>query len=358
MKINNSPTKTNQNPANVTESKTTATPANKPGNALALTTGSIVKGTVLEITGDGKALLNIGDRTITAKTMVPLQPNTELLLEVKEGGTTPWLVLAGKKGVAQEIVRLLFSEGANIAKAATLLTNGNAGTDTKPLPASILEALNNLQHEIGSKAAGAQAEPNKLAQLLALLRPTGKTQNQASDLNQQLSKTITQLASQLDKNQSPASELKTLSKLLDAHQQINAHQPTNQPEYLLFPCFFAEGNGWGEWMLQMEDKGKGEDKQTTCSIDFYLQLSRIGDVHLKVFMQGEGLRGDFFVGEEDVRSHLNDALPQLAEILEGHGYKPVSLTVHQSTENLLHSFKKGLEKKAQLRPFALVDVTA
>ena len=358
MKINNSlPTKTGPTAPKATEVKTTDA-ITKPGSNLALTAGSIVKGTVLEITGDGKALLDIGGRTVTAQTLVPLKPNTELLLEVKEGGTTPWLTLAGKKGVAQEIVRMLFSEGANLAKAANLLTGAGDQPAAKPLPAALLEALNNLKQQVGDKATGAQAETTKLTQLLALLRPTGKQPVAEASLGRQLSETVTQLASQVDGDRSPVSELKAMAKLLDAHQQLNAQQPGNQPDYLLFPCFFADGNGWGEWMFQMESGGKGEETQTTTSIDFFLQMSSLGDVHLKVFMQGEELRGDFFVGEEEVRSHLTDALPQLTAILEGHGYKPISLTVHQSTENLLHTFKKELEEKARLRPFALVDVTA
>ena len=362
MKINNQlPTKSSPTPAKTTEAQTSGAAA-KPAGNLALTAGEIVKGTVLEITSDGKALLDIGGRTVTAQTLVPLKANMELLLEVKEGGTTPWLAPAGKKGVAQEIIRMLFSEGANIAKAATLLTETGAKPAAAPLPPAILEALNNLQQEIGDKATGAKAEPHKLAQLLAHLSPTGKNATAIKSLGRQLAETVEQLAAKADNDHPAISKLKTMAKLLDAHQQLNAQQPAqqaaNQPEFLLFPCFFAGDNGWGEWLFQMESGGKGDEKQTTTSIDFFLQMSRLGDVHLKVFMQGEGLRGEFFVEEESVRSHLKDALPQLTAILEGHGYKPISLTVRQSTENLFHSFKKELEEKASLRPFALVDVTA
>ena len=346
----------------VATDKTSATSANnttpKPGSGLALTAGTIVKGTVLEITGDGKALLDIGGRTVTAQTMVVLEPGSELLLEVKEGGATPWLALAGKKGAAQEIVRLLLTEGANLAKAVTLFTGTEKPPNPALLPASLLEALNSFRQEVGARATGGQAETDKLRQLLTLLRPTGRQPSPDNSLDRRLSTTLEQLATQLDSNRSPTSELKTMAKFLDAHQQLNARQPGNPPDFLLFPCFFAGNAGWGEWLFQMEDGGKGEDKQTTCAIDFFLQMSRLGDVHLKVFLQGEGLRGDFFVAKEAVRSHLTNALPQLVTILEGHGYQPVSLTVRQSTENLLHSFKKGLEEKTNLRSFTLIDVTA
>lgn len=336
----------------------TTTDAKQPAGKPTLVAGTIIKGSVLEITSDGKTLLDLGGRTVTAQTTVPLKPGTELLLEVKKGGTLPWLTPAGKKGVAQEIVRLLFTEGADLTKAANLLASGGNQSAPPSLPASLLAALANFSQEVGDKATGSQADPNKLTQLLALLRPTGKQPAPSPSLSQQLTETVERLAPHLGHDQSPVSELKVMAKFLDAHQQLNANQPGTPPNYLLFPCFFSGNAGWGEWMLQMEAGDKGQEEKETCSIDFFLQMSRLGDMHLKVNIQGEGLRGDFFVGEKSARSHLTEALPQLTTILEGHGYQPVSLAVHQSTENMLHTFKKKLEEKTNLRPFALVDVTA
>ncbi|MDH3392666.1 MAG: hypothetical protein OEL66_01570 [Desulfobulbaceae bacterium] len=347
---------------NTATDKTSAQPQNnttaKPANALALTAGTIVKGTVLEYTGDGKALLDIGGRTVTAQTLVTLKPGSELLLEVKEGGTTPWLALAGKKGVAQEIVRLLFTEGANLTKAVALLTGSEKTATPSTLPPALLEAINNLHQEVAATATGDKAETNKLTQLLALLRPTD-TQTSPAPLGQRISSTLQQLAGQIDSDRAPATELQTMAKFLDAHQQLNAHHAGKPPDFLLFPCFFAGNAGWGEWMFQMEEEnGKGEEKQTTCSIDFFLQMSQLGDIRLKVFLKDSTIRGDFFVGTDSARTHLNKTLPQLVTILEGHDYHPVSLTVHPSAENLFHSFKRELEEKTNLKPFALIDVTA
>lgn len=342
---------------NTTAATPTDNAAAKPGNVLALTAGTIVKGTVLEVTGDGKALLDIGGRTVTAQTVVSLTPGSEILLEVKEGGATPWLALAGKKGVAQEIVRLLLTEGATLGKAVTLLT-GSGEQAVPPLPSALLEALNSLQQDVAAKATDGQAATDKLTQLLALLRPTGKQPSPDASLGHRISSTLAQLATLPDSDRAPLSELQTMARFLDAHQQLNAHHADKPPDFLLFPCFFAGNAGWGEWIFQMEENGKEEEKQTTCTIDFFLQMSRLGDLRLKVFLQESNLRGDFFVGEETVRSHLLDTLPQLVTILEGHGYQPVSLTVHQAAENLHHAFKKELEAKTNLRPFALIDVTA
>ena len=357
MKIyNRFPTKTSPQSTKTEAIKTTAPSGNVEN--LALKAGSIIKGTVLEIIADGKALLDVGGRTITAQTMVPLKPNTELFLEVKEGGATPWLTLAGQKGIAQEIIRLLFGEGINITKAADLLTGSGETNAASTLPTDLLETLNNIRQEIGARSIGNQAETEKLTKLASLLRPNGKQSAPASEtIAKQLSETVKIFASRLGDDHPAVKQLESMTRLLEAHQQINVPQSGNQPDYLLFPCFFAESNGWGEWMYQMTSEGKGEEKQPACAIDFFLQMSRLGDIHLKVLLQGENLRGDFYVGEESTRSHLAKALPQLGSILEGLGYRP-SLTATHSTENLLNSFKKNLEEKAGLRPFSLVDITA
>ncbi len=355
MKIDNRiPTKPDAAPPK--PSGTTPAETGKPGGGLSLTAGTLLKGTVLEITPDGKALLDIAGRTVTARTMVPLKPGAELYLEVKEGGTMPWLTPADRKGGAQEIIRLLFTEGANLAKATTLLTGAGEPTSAPPTP--LLEALAAARGAIGDTATGGQAESGKLIQLLALLRPIGGQPAAEPPLGQKLSAAADRLAAQLGPDHASANEIKALSRLLEAHQQINAQPAGNQPDFLLFPCFFTGEAGWGEWLFSMETGGGEDAGEPPCAIDFFLRMSRLGDVRLKVLLQGEGLRGDFLVGEETVRSHLADAIPELTAILTGHGFQPVALTARRSAENLLHAFRKELETKARLRPFALVDLTA
>ncbi|MDH4320835.1 MAG: flagellar hook-length control protein FliK [Desulfobulbaceae bacterium] len=360
MKIDSRlPTKTDP-AASPKTNGTTPAETGKPGGGMTLTVGTVLKGTVLEITADGKALLDIAGRTVTARTMVPLKPGAELYLEVKEGGAMPWLTQADKKGGAQELIRLLFTEGANLAKAATLLAGGGESAAAPPtaLPASLLEALAAVRGEIADKATSGQAESGKLSQLLALLRPSGSQAATDIPLSKKLSAVADRLAAQLGPDHASANEIKAMAKLLDAHQQINARPSGNQPDFLIFPCFFTGNAGWGEWLFSMETSGGKEAEEPPCTIDFFLRMSRLGDVHLKVLLQGESLRGDFLVGEETVRRHLADAIPELAAILAGHGFQPVALTARQATENPLHTFRKELETKARLRPFALIDLTA
>lgn len=240
----------------------------------------------------------------------------------------------------------------------TFAAQTQAQPATAVLPASLLEALDNLHQIMAPRAIDGHADANKLSQQLDLLRPQGKETLLNPKLEQQLHETTKQLAAQLGDDHPSVNELKSLTKLLHAHQQLNHPQPGKPPEFLLFPCFFAGKSGWGEWTFQMEESGSGQERETTCSIDFFLQMSRIGDVHMKVLMQKDGIRGDLFVAEETIRSHLIDSLPELTAIFESYGYQPVSLTVHQSAENLLHSFKKSLEAKTKLKSFALVDITA
>ena len=82
-----------------TESTAVGKPAQKQeGDELLLAPGQLVKGRVVGLAGDGKFLLDVGGQMVTARSLVPLTPGSELWLETGKGGSVPLLTLAAKKG--------------------------------------------------------------------------------------------------------------------------------------------------------------------------------------------------------------------------------------------------------------------
>ncbi|MDH5299056.1 MAG: flagellar hook-length control protein FliK [Desulfobulbaceae bacterium] len=342
------------------------------GQPLSLVAGQILKGRVVSLEGDGKVLLEINQRLVTARSLIPLVPGSELLFEVKEGGASPWLALAGKKGAVQEVLRLLLGEAAGLARAANILGGGGgvgAAASAMALPPPLLALWEGIRSEATALAVTGEADVGKLGRLLAWLRPDeGSGRGNPlfpSSLGSRLAQVVDGFRALDEDGTLPAGDrpvvagLDKMARLVEGMQELN-RQPLipGQPDFLLLPCFFAGDNGWGQWLFSMEDGGGGEEGAASGVIDFFLQMSRLGDLHLKILLKGGGLHGEFFVADEQVRSHLAAGLPQLTSLFEGYGFQPVSFSCLPARENLLQSLKQNLERRGQLKSFSLVDLTA
>ncbi len=565
---------------------------------LELDVGEVVAGRVMRVEDDGRVQLAIGDRTVSARSLVALTPGSEILLEVKAGGTQPLLTLAGKKGLAQELVRILVGEASSLARAVGLVSgaaaevvevapgllpaapatppgsaappspavagvpggtvptvgeagrppvtvpagqqagavqvSGPAGTpavaaappggtpappvagvtpappspsapaaggvpggpaadgapppslpapdqasapppapspgrllssavvpgDTFPTPAApsapgpqpaaapqpamaqpssaagptasgqpagdgpasvpsqpaVVPAVKaaalhgpaspqpggpalpagpsalapslldkgQLAKELGALLAtvapevasgttflDGQADLGKLARMLEwLLPPTaaggGGDQPVVSREPGRLAEVVARLAEAVASappheaaGEAAVADLDKLTRLMDGVQQLNSQPPAvNQPVFLLLPCIFAGGAGWGQWLFSAGEEQGREGGERMSTVDFFLQMSRLGDLHLHLAMRREGLAGEFAVANEEVRAHLLGRLPELAALLEEFGFQPVSFTCRTTKVPLLQTVKQTLERTAGLRPFALVDVSA
>jgi len=466
---------------------------------LELVAGQIVKGRVVGSKGEGKVLLAIGDRTVSARSLVPLAKGSEVLLEVKEAGAMPWLTLAGKKGLAQEVMRLLLGEAPGLARVAGFLSG--AGVDAAPVatatgaktavsppgqqasqvlasasapsvpagpealsvvgpsgasgvvspssvspgslsssfppasavvtgspepspgavaetpsgsgavpaaagvavsPASVaakpspvspavpsaapmaggavlppplalpslstelFSLLESLRQEVGGVAMDGQAEVGRLVRMLRLFQGAAPARN--GEVPVAIAGRLAEVAERLGEaagrvvgggERSAGGDLDKMARLLDGLQQLNSHPSSpNQPVFLLLPCFLAGGAGWGQWLFSMAGEGGAAGEDRGCAIDFFLQMSRLGDLHLRLFVKGNALSGEFSVADEQVRSHLAAQLAQLAAVFEGYGYQPVSFSCRLAVEPLPQTVKRTVEQKAQLRSFALVDISA
>lgn len=332
---------------------TTATPAaaRTPGSGTGLTAGQLLKARVLAATSGSTFLLDLGDRQITARSMVPLAPGSELWLEVGREGDIPLLNLAAKKGAIQDFLKIFLSAAtppsASAEKLSAMVDQLMAGRD----PA----ASGRSPYLLGSLIAAAVGPEPSPAVLRALALLMGKGPGtftlEADDI-------LAQLAPAKDQPDGGTADagLNKLLKVLTAHQEINMLPPgSDRQDFFLFPCFFSGESGWGEWLFSRETT-EGDDGPS-CSLRFFLEMSRLGALTLEVKVAGKSMAGIFSLENEEVRNHLAGRVEELTGLMEGHGYLPVSFSCRLLPGPMMQQFKACLEKESGGRRFSLLDVS-
>jgi len=333
-------------------------PASTPGK-FNLEEGQLLKGRVVGFTPEGKVLLEIGGRTISARSEIALRPGSELWLEVRQGGDSPWLSLADRKGVAQKFLQELLPSAAQLAKALSVLL-GIAGKSGESGPGGGIE---NILQQFASLSQGAEARPEEVVRLLAWMN-AGPEGEAPGLFDARLSDQLRAAVDLLSRNQEllPKSEvggLQRLASMLDMHQQLNSLPSSPaQPLYLIFPVFFALGSGWGEWMfIREEDRGKGA-AGGRVTLSFFLEMSRLGELQFELRIEGKSLHGDLVVADQEVLDFLGGQISELKELLGKLGYGPVYFRLRIGQTGMLQELKAVLENVARLRPVSIVDVTA
>ena len=320
--------------------------------------GDLLKARILQIQENGNILLQVKGQTFSARSLVSLNPGDELWLEVRAAGDSPLLALAGKKGAAHEFIKNFFF---HVTSKEGLLDRFSSSF---PLSQNTLTAEENLSlgrlflHLLSSVTSEKpDADAVKLMALLygAVRHPQGKTESAVSDLFKEIS-----IFSSVSKNRVPKffkEAVEDTFKTAEMHQQLNSSRaslPGEAPFYL-FPCFFAREESWGEWIFSLREES-GPEKE--FSLDFYLEMSRMGPISFHLESRDTSMRGEFRMGGEEVRIHMEKQLPELKRILGNLGYDPVLLRCLVSEHNTPEEIKKKLTSKAGLHTFSLLDVTA
>ncbi len=325
------------------------------GSGFAL--GDILKARVLRVQADGTTILETNGRTLTAKSLVSLVPGEEIWLEVKEKGETPLLALAGKKGAAQDFVKAFFltltsrevplprllSEFSFLPQASAVEENGILGK-------LFLHLLSGVVTE--------KSDP-ELVKLMAFIfgavrQAQDKSESNISTLLKEVIENISHTKNQEYKPLQTA--LEDAVKTVEMHQQLNTRAPSpNESMFYLFPCFFAGDESWGEWVFSMDD---GADMEKGFSLDFFLDMSRLGPVSFHLQSHGSGLRGEFRISRGGARTHIENQLPELKNILGNLGYHPVSLVCKDSEHTTPQEIKNKVVSLAGLQKFALIDIKA
>ncbi len=317
--------------------------------------GRLLKAKVLAgNTPGGKVLLDVAGRELSARSLVQLAAGDQIWLEVSRGGREPLLSLASQKGAIQDFLQSMF---INPQRADSLLDrllpflaghalDGNSTTAT-PL-AGILAGM-------ASSGQGSKPDPTAL-KIMAFLYG-GFHPGQKEDWQKHF---VQQLENLLKwKNLSPSLRkmLNEALDFLDKHQQINTSSPGREdPSIFLFPCFFKEEAGWGEWMFSRS--GKGEAGQSSYELNFFLDMSKLGPLSLHVTCDSQNLNGQFHLADQKAVDFMKTKTAELEDILCALGYETVSFGCLLSRKNLQLELKDALLQRASLDSFSLIDVTA
>ncbi|MDA8159928.1 MAG: flagellar hook-length control protein FliK [Desulfobacteraceae bacterium] len=314
------------------------------GGTAGLEPGLLLKGRVIAADGNGALTVLTERGTFRAAATVALEVGREFWFEAAGGNQTP-LALAGKANVAFELLRLLLPELLSAGESGAFTTSDLGGAKTP---------LGGLPWAEGA----VDAVPNPLRLLrfvsqLGLLGPSGaETQGGVSRPAEAVN-----LVKGLLEASDPA--LSRLGRMVEAHAQLNQQPPASGTgNYWLFPVFFAEQAGRGEWMFSQE-QSSGNDAGPVSSLSFYLAMSRLGSVHLSLAARPGRMTGVFALATPEAASHLRQHLPDLRRALEPLAGGQVDISCRCSPAGSFQALKEELSAKAgRLASFSLVDVRA
>ena len=319
-----------------------------------LAQGRLVKGEVLSVASDGLTRIAIGGRNISARSLVPLAPGQEVWLEVIKEGDVPLLGVATRKGAVVDLMRQLFILGRGGTYLPGIGAMASLGIGAESTADKTLSQLFQVFSLYQESLQGPTADPGKIIKALTLLgmftpaqsNQKGKTGNAPP------------LSGPFLPSPAISEEMGNVLKIFEGHAHVNS-KPVGQEQqnFLLFPCFFAGNCGWGEWLLSLEGNDDPGGDGSRYGLTFFLEMSNLGEVHVRITAQGKTLQGVFSMANEKSRNFLIENIPELSGILERLGYTSVQLSSQLATVNNLQSLKDTLSKQTGHSTFALLDTT-
>lgn len=328
--------------------KAKTAPATPDQPARPLEPGALLRGRVLSI--DATGLLTVATElgSFKASTATPLAVGREFWFQVVQAGTNPSLAEAGKTNAVLNLLRVLLpgmlaGDGALPVAAMTDAPQDKAAELT-PDDLRLLRFL-------ADNAIDGKADPGKLIKSISQLQLSGPSSENRAD--REPAGSAPPLLRDID---SPA--LQKLVRLLESHAAVNQQSAaTSGGDYFLFPVFFADQAGRGEWLFSYEHGSGQADAAGVTAISFYLAMTQLGDIHLTITSRPQALSGVFTLTTEAAADHVRQHLPQLTEAL-----KPLAATVVISCRtaqfDCLKALKDDLLAKVGRERFGLVDVKA
>ncbi len=332
-----------------------------------LKVGQLLKGRVVSFGADGKIVLEIGGKTITAMSQATLKAGSDVWLEVKQTGTPPRLALAGKKGIVMEFLRTALSDNSAIGQTAkNLLHMIPTGQEQSALKTS--PELEQLLMSLSENTISEKPDMGKLLKMVSWISAAGSNGKSSRPFFARLGELLAEMVASAGKQGGKPGEaagagqgLEKLSRMVEMHCLLNS-QPvsSDQTPFFIFPCFFSGEAGWGEWIFSMdqEDDSGGRQQQEHYTLSFFLDMSRIGEVRLKVTLAGKALQGEFSMAGETAVSHMKKHLPNLTQILEKMGFGPVKFSCRVAKTGMFQEFRAALQESAGLESFSILDVRA
>lgn len=312
-------------------------------SGLLLDPGRLLKGRVLTVEGTGLLTVATDLGTFTASSATPLAIGREFWFQVAPAGTTPLLAEAGKGNAVMNLLRVLLP--GMVAGLEVLGGSGSGeGQGATPETAQLLRFLE-------ENAVGATPDPVKLLKTISGLSLGRPSPEPPLDL---LSPPPLPTGSDVE-----LPVVQKLTRLLEAHAVVNQQPAAGGGDYFIYPVFFAEQAGRGEWLFSFDQGREEEDAAggTTATLSFYLAMSRLGDIHLSLTVRPQGVTGAFTMASPEAADHLRLHLPQLQEALEPL-VGPVAITCRSARIDCLKALKEELTAMAGLERLSLVDVKA
>lgn len=334
----------------------------EPQAPLQFTPGQLLLGRVVGLADGGRVLLSIMGQTVTAESSVPLRAGDEVWLEAKQGGGQPWFVVADKKVAAYEVLRAMLTDAPALGRALRGLQELAGLSPAATAPAGRLESL---LAGLAAMAVDGRPAPEAVVQLLSLLQGLGSAPGKGQfpqRLDQQL---VDALAAVRQAGVSLAAgpkvaDLTRLAGFLEQLGHLNA-QPFSQDQspFFLFPCFFSGAAGWGEWLVSLDEEGRAASGQAPAmALEFFLEMSRLGDVHLRLTLAGQTVRGEIDLADDERSAHVEGLLPELVAALEKMGYSAQGISCRTSPRSHMEHLKEAMTDKAMLRDATLFHFTA
>ena len=308
--------------------------------------GALLKGRVLSTDATGILTVATERGTFTTSSATALEVGQEFWFQVIQGGANPTVAEAGKANAVLSLLRVLLPEMLSGSGATTLAGLTASPTDTAP---KLTQDELRLLGFLADTAIDGNPDPGKLLKTLSQLHLSLPSTDKKTSAEQAAS-----APSLLRSIDSPA--LQKLVRLLEAHATVN-QQPAaaTGSDFFLFPVFFAEQSGRGEWLFSYEKTSGVDDKTGETAISFYLTMSQLGDIHLKITSRPHALSGVFTLSSEDATNYLRQHLPQLTEALNPLA-SSVVISCRTAALDCLKTLKQEAMAKVGRESFALIDV--
>lgn len=323
-----------------------------------LVPSQLLKAQVLEITNDGKAVLEIQGQKLLAETEnLLLKPGDFLWLEVKETKPVPVLMPAVQKGTISDLVRLLLINNPLIGKALeeviglTAQKNGDS-----PLSGPWAEIVTFLNET----AIKDDAVLIKLLKTITIgLRPGNEIQTPSQGVLEQPKAGTLPFNAQT--GVSIRSGVLRFVELLQTMSSLNTHNASDpSSSFYIFPCWFGNGAGWGEWLFSMDEGEKDESSQKGkgYNLTFYLNMSRIGPMNLMVKVAGTALTGSFSSADREVLGYVEQNVAELREAMKKLGFASIHFSCRLDQDPLLPQLVEELKEQGKVDNLRFLDVTA
>ncbi|MDR9500934.1 MAG: flagellar hook-length control protein FliK [Desulfurivibrionaceae bacterium] len=154
-------------------------------------------------------------------------------------------------------------------------------------------------------------------------------------------------------------ETRKLAAFFEAHGRVNMEAaPQRQGDFYIIPAIFSNQAGWGEWLWSREGSPDDKEGPGQENLVFFLEMSNLGPLTIKVNLQGKKLSGQIIMADKEGSAVVAALLPELRERLQAIGYDVVDFPCSCQPLNLMQELKESLHHQAGSKPVSLLDVQA